>query len=287
MHLLYMKKKIFDYSLDADKETLRQFKECYSEKFVTAAALMPDAHKGYVAPIGAVLVTKAYIVPAWVGFDIGCGMIAIRLKGKNLVEKIRNNIEKIYNEVIHEIPMGVGATNKGKFLTEKTKKEFKIILKKFENGEHDREILRYLQDTASKHLGTLGGGNHFIELDFHKKELWLVIHSGSRGIGHRIAKRYMIKASKSEKEYERTFPLDVKSQLGKEYLNILDFGLEFALLNRLEMSYKVIQILEKVLEMILKNDLKVEYQIQSWGEGGEFNCKRFNDFISKIIKLPT
>lgn len=51
-------KKIFDYSIDADSETLHQFKDCYSEDFVTAAALMPDAHKGYSAPIGAVLITK-------------------------------------------------------------------------------------------------------------------------------------------------------------------------------------------------------------------------------------
>ena len=79
-------KKIFDYSIDADEETLRQFRECYSQNFVTAAALMPDAHKGYVAPIGAVLVTKGYIVPAWVGFDIGCGMIAVRIKGKDILK---------------------------------------------------------------------------------------------------------------------------------------------------------------------------------------------------------
>lgn len=81
-------KKIFDYSIDADNDTLTQFKECYSEEFVTAAALMPDAHKGYSAPIGAVLVTKGKIVPAWVGYDIGCGLIAIRIKGEDILNKI-------------------------------------------------------------------------------------------------------------------------------------------------------------------------------------------------------
>jgi len=67
----------------------------------------------------------------------------------------------------------------------------------------------------------------------------------------------MIKASQSEKDYEKTFPLDVKSQLGKEYLNILDFGLEFALLNRLEMSYKVLEALEDALDEKLKAELWV------------------------------
>ncbi len=271
-----MKKKIFDYSLDADKETLRQFKECYSEKFVTAAALMPDAHKGYVAPIGAVLVTKAYVVPAWVGFDIGCGMIAVRIKGKDILEKVKKNIEAIYNKVVREIPMGVGETNKEKKITLKTRGEFVKLLDKFSKGAHDKRVLQLLKDISLKHLGTLGGGNHFISLNEEENQknkdfVWLVIHSGSRGMGHRIAKEYMIrashtgissnffpknrKASGDEKEYEKTFPLDVKSQLGKEYLNVLDFGLEFALLNRLEMSYKVVKVLEEVLGEKLKAEL--------------------------------
>lgn len=252
-----MEKKIFDYSLDADKETLRQFKECYSQDFVTSAALMPDAHKGYVAPIGAVLVTKGYVVPAWVGFDIGCGLIAIRIKGEDIFEKIKNNINEIYDKVAKEIPMGVGNTNQAKNITTKTKENFRKLLEKFEKGFHDKNILRLLKDAAIKHLGTLGGGNHFIELGYYKKEIWLIIHSGSRGIGHKVAKKYMISASKSETDYEKTFPLDIKSQLGKEYLNILDFGLEYALLNRLEMSYRIVEILEDILKEKLKTELWV------------------------------
>ena len=240
-----MKKPIYNHAVDVDDEALQQFKECSSQKFVTAAALMPDAHKGYAAPIGAVLVTKDYVVPAWVGFDIGCGLIAVRIKGKDVLEKAKKNIETIYSKVMRAIPMGVGNINKEKYLTTKTKKEFKKLIDKFEKTEHDQDILRYLRDTALRHLGTLGGGNHFIELSSYKKELWLVIHSGSRGIGYKVAKKYMIKASQSEKDYEKTFPLDVKSQLGKEYLNVLDFGLEFALLNRLEMSYKAVEAIEE------------------------------------------
>ncbi len=252
-----MEKKVFDYSLDADEETLRQFKECYSQAFVTSAALMPDSHKGYVAPIGAVLATKGYIVPSWVGFDIGCGMIAVRIKGKGIFDKVKNNVDEIYNKVVKEIPMGVGNTNKEKNITKTTIENFKKLLEKFEKGVYDKNILRLLKDTSLKHLGSLGGGNHFIELGFYKKEIWLIIHSGSRGIGHKVAKKYMISASKSETDYERTFPLDIKSQLGKEYLNILDFGLEYALLNRLEMSYKVIGILEGILKEKLKTELWV------------------------------
>ncbi len=252
-------KKIYDYSIDKDEETQRQFRECYSQDFVHEAALMPDSHKGYAAPIGAVLKAKGYIVPAWVGFDIGCGMIAVHIKGKEILEKIRKNSEEIYNKVLLEIPMGVGEYQKENNITEKTKKEFKKLLDKFQQGPIDKNILNMLKNTCLKHLGTLGGGNHFIEIGYYKKEAWLVIHSGSRGIGHKVAKKYMINASgsKDKENYEKTFPLEVNSQLAKEYLNILDFGLEYALLNRLEMSYKVIGAIEQVLGEKLKTELWV------------------------------
>ncbi len=241
---------------------MEQFENCYSENFVVEAALMPDAHVGYAAPIGAVLKTKNFVVPAWVGFDIGCGLIALKIKGNGLVEKARNKREEIYKRVMKKIPMGVGEYNKENNITEKTKKEFKKLLKKFEEGLYDKNILNYLKTSSIKHLGTLGAGNHFIELGYDsktEKELWLVIHSGSRGIGHSVAKKYMIKASKSKEknEYEKTFPLNVKSEVGKEYLNILEFGLEYALLNRLEITYKAIEALNEILAENLKYELWV------------------------------
>jgi len=255
-------KKINNHGLDVDKETLEQFEKCYSENFVIEAALMPDAHLGYAAPIGAVLKTKDFIVPAWVGFDIGCGLIAVKIKGKNLIKKIKNNREEIYKKVMKRIPMGVGEYNKEKNITEKTKKEFKSLLEKFQKGSYDKNILNYLKTAAIKHLGTLGAGNHFIELGFDsktEKELWLIIHSGSRGVGHSVARKYMMGASKSSKksEYEKTFPLNISSEIGKEYLNVLEFGLDYALLNRLEMAYKAIEALNEILEEDLKYELWV------------------------------
>ena len=253
-----MNKKIYNYSIEDDKETLEQFEHCASQDFVVAAALMPDAHKGYVAPIGSVFITKNFIVPSWIGFDIGCGLIAVKIKGKNIFEKIKNNIEKIYKEVHKKIPMGLGNYNNEKNITEKTKKEFQEILKKFSKKSYDKNIFQYLKSASLKNLGTLGGGNHFIEISYDKKtkkEVWLIIHSGSRGIGHEVAKKYMIKASESKTNFEKTFPLDVKSQLGKEYLNLLDFGLEYALLNRLEMSYKIVEIIENIVGEKLKIEL--------------------------------
>src|SRR3989344_488151 len=259
-------KKIYNYGIDVDDKTLEQFKNCYSEKFVVSAALMPDAHLGYAAPIGAVLKTKGFVVPAWVGFDIGCGLIALKIKSKlkNLTEKAKEKQDEIYALVLKNIPMGVGSYNKNEKISEKTKKEFKKILERFETKPRDKTVLNYLKNAAIKHLGTLGGGNHFIELGYdedfpQENELWLIIHSGSRGVGHTVAKKYMINASGSDKknEYEKTFPLDANSQIGKEYLNVLEFGLDYALLNRLEMAYQTIEVLKKVLDENLEYDVWV------------------------------
>ena len=81
-------KKITNFALNPDEKTLEQFKACYSEKYVVKASLMPDAHVGYVAPIGAVLATRGFIVPSWVGYDIGCGMTAAKLP-KNLLKDLK------------------------------------------------------------------------------------------------------------------------------------------------------------------------------------------------------
>ena len=78
------RKFVTNFALEPDEKTLEQFKNCYSEPYVVKASLMPDAHVGYVAPIGAVLATKDYLVPAWVGYDIGCGMTAAKLP-KNIL----------------------------------------------------------------------------------------------------------------------------------------------------------------------------------------------------------
>ncbi len=252
-----LNKKINVFALDVDSETLKQFEECYSQKFVVAATLMPDAHSGYVAPIGAVLQTKDFIVPSWVGFDIGCGLIAVKIQGKNIFEKVKKNSEKIYNEVKKRVPMGLGLLNNKDELSEETKIKFKELVKKLESSKHNKNLVNFIKQTGERNLGSLGSGNHFIELGFFKKELWLIIHSGSRNIGHKTAETYMKKSADSEKEYEKTFPIKADSELGKEYLNVLEFCLDFALQNRLEISKKVIKIIEEIIKEKINSKLWV------------------------------
>ncbi|MDE1848648.1 MAG: RtcB family protein [Nanoarchaeota archaeon] len=253
-----MGKKIFDYSIGSDEATERQFKECYSQKFVLSAALMPDAHLGYVAPIGAVLVTKDYIVPSWVGFDIGCGMIAVKLEGKNILEKIKENKDRVYEIVKTAVPMGLGRANKGHEISADSKRKFEELLGKFQKGPHDRQVYQFIKSVGLRDLGTLGAGNHFLSLNEEEKQksrdfAWLIIHCGSRGLGHEVAKRYMIKSSGSKTEFEKTHPLKANSETGKEYLNLLDFGLEYSLLNRIEISKRVARSLSSLFNEEIKS----------------------------------
>jgi len=249
-----MNKKIFDYSIDTDEETLQQFRDCYSKDFVVSAALMPDAHKGYVAPIGAVLKTKDYIVPAWVGYDIGCGMTAIKIKGKKYLKLIENKKNEIFEEVKKNIPMGLGEINKPERITKKGKEKYEELVNDFQKGPYNKQVLNFLKSgKAERYIGSLGNGNHFISLNKDDSgNIWIIVHSGSRGVGHWVAKMYMKKSAGKRKKFEETYPLKVDSEIGKEYLNLLDFGLKFALLNRMEMVRKTISSIEKILDKKLK-----------------------------------
>ena len=244
-----IKKQITNFALDPEEKTMEQFKACYSEPYVVKAALMPDAHVGYVAPIGAVLATKNMLVPAWVGYDIGCGMTAARLP-KSILKDLKAKAGELYHAVKRNVPMGLGRIHDSDSrITEKTKKEFARILSKFKKGPHNKQVLQFLESGKTvKNLGSLGHGNHFIELDEDPAGIpWIVVHSGSRGIGHWIATLYMKKSSGKQKEFEATHPIPVNSQEGKEYQNLLDFCLEFAKLNRLEIVRQAVLAIEHVL----------------------------------------
>lgn len=243
-----MSKYIANYAIDIDNRTLEQFKSCYELPFVEKAALMPDAHAGYVAPIGAVLITKDYIVPSWVGFDIGCGVTAIKITNKNILEKIINKKDEIYKEVNKAVPMGLGNLSHPQTIHRSSIEKLQDILAEFIKKNHDPEVYKILKNKGISNLGTLGEGNHFIELGTDGAAPWIIIHTGSRNIGHKIATIYMKKAAKNEKEYEKTHALSVTSNEGKEYLNTLHTLLEFALLNRIEISLKVLDALEVVLK---------------------------------------
>jgi tRNA-splicing ligase RtcB len=200
-------------------------------------AIMPDSHQGYGMPIGGVLATKDVIIPNAVGVDIGCGMCAVKT---SLTEIDTETLKKIMGEIRKEIPVGFKKhdeeQNEG--LLPNGKKEFMdsltpIIVKEMSN--------------ALKSLGTLGGGNHFIEIqkgsDGH---IWIMIHSGSRNLGKQVADFYNKKAIELNKKWFSSVPeewelayLPIDSEEGKAYIREMNYCVDFALANRKLMMSRI------------------------------------------------
>ena len=202
-----------------DDAAIAQFNSAMEQDYSVQGALMPDAHLGYSLPIGAVVATEGVVVPAWVGYDIGCGMCALRLDVAP--ETVRDNAEAIFEDIYAAVPVGFNVHQHPKDTDLDPKELSPIGLEMFEKRKGFRA------------LGTLGGGNHFIEIGADEFGFtWTIVHSGSRGVGHGIATAYMRLASGDGKAREGHYPLEIDSDLGASYINDMGWVLAFAMENR-------------------------------------------------------
>lgn len=233
--------KIFtDY---VESSAIEQFVAVMQQPDVKQGALMPDVHAGYVLPIGGVVATEWTIYPAFVGYDIGCGVCTVPI---DLNAALLAGDPAKYRKIVEDaVPVG-----------------FTVHEQPFDLAELERHIGRApdsIRDIAESHLnqvGTLGGGNHFVELGVSEKtgKVHISIHSGSRGMGARVAEKYM-KLSGGEGIH----PIDTREPLGREYLAAMNYCLRWALFNR---------------KMMVKNIMN--------GLGLEFNTYRTPDiFINR------
>ena len=205
-------------------------------------ALSPDGHVGFGMPIGGVLATKDVIIPNAVGVDIGCGMCAVKT---SLTSIDKETLKKIMGEIRKAIPVGFN----------KHKEAQKGILTPklfFEQSQPDTIFLKEY-DNAELSLGTLGGGNHFIEIQKgNDGHIWIMIHSGSRNLGLKVAEHYNKIAIEKNKEWfsntqkELNF-LPIDSKEGQDYLREMEYCVEFALANRKLMMDRVKEVFVKEL----------------------------------------
>lgn len=223
------------YAEILEDTAIEQMVSAMAMPFVTRGALMPDAHAGYSLPIGAVVETEGMIMPAWVGYDIGCGMCAMRLDGID-PDDIKEHGQEILEEIYSTIPVGFNIND--------------LHTPYYTIGLTEVGTLIAKEKNYRRALGSLGGGNHFIEIGVDEnKEVWVVIHSGSRGVGHRIATHYMKLAHPESKAKEGHYGFHIDSQEGKDYAQDLAWALDFALANRKEMMRRVIDAVTTVLDM--------------------------------------
>jgi tRNA-splicing ligase RtcB len=200
-------------------------------------ALMPDAHLGKGATVGSVIPTLGTIIPAAVGVDIGCGMIAVRtqfskpdLTGRDL-SALRKAIEAA-------VPLSAGQYNRE---VSETAKQRIAVLEDLAKVNYDQ-----IAGNWRLQLGTLGSGNHFIEVTLDEQErVWLFLHSGSRGIGNKIAQKHIAVAQKLCERMWISLPDPDLAYLAEgtdefwSYIRDLNWAQRFALLNREEMMDRV------------------------------------------------
>ncbi len=146
-------------------------------------ALMPDCHPGYGMPIGGVIACEDAVIPNAVGVDIGCGMGAV--KTNTIASEVsREQLRKIVTLLKEYIPCGEGKAHKKDQTWEGFDEDMDAYCDRGWFSDHVRDL-------ANRNLGTLGGGNHFIEIQAEDDEhVWLMIHSGSRHLGNVIARFY-------------------------------------------------------------------------------------------------
>ena len=216
------------YAEYLEDTALAQFNSAMEQDYAIKGALMPDAHTGYSLPIGGVVATEGAIVPAWVGYDIGCGMCAIPTNIQ--AAEVKKNAQYIYDAITANIPVGFNVHEDPQESSLDPKDLSAIGQAAFKRRKGFRSI------------GTLGGGNHFIEIGYDTQDLaWIIIHSGSRGIGHGIATDFMRLASGDGKVREGHYALRIDTDLGKSYINDMHWALAYALENRNHMMKVIIE----------------------------------------------
>lgn len=249
------------WTRDIDLKSIDQLKNVARLPFVFHhVAAMPDVHAGMGAIIGSVIATKGAVIPAAVGVDIGCGMLAVRT---NLTKHTFNErkLQRLMQEILFRVPVGFAQRSKENTRW-KSCEPFEEPLK--EILSHEPTMLDpMVKSEWHAQLGTLGGGNHFIELTADEEErLWIMLHSGSRGIGNIMASFFIARAKTLAKENGEELP-DIYLASLKEgtedfdwYMKAAHWAQDYAMANRQI-------ILEDVLEAlrVLKPSTELEGEI--------------------------
>jgi len=218
-------------------------------------ACMPDMHQGYGMPIGTVLASENYIVPNAVGVDIGCGMCAMRtsLFAGSLDVAIR---KKIMGDIRKLIPVGFKHHSGIQEGMPDWSRHWEEI------GDFHKTIVDKEYHSAMKQLGTLGGGNHFIEIQQGSDGyIWVMIHSGSRNLGKKVADHYNKIAVEQNKKWFSQVPkewqlafLPIYEKAGMKYLEEMKFCVDFALANRKIMMNRVMEAMSNHVNVTFYQD---------------------------------
>lgn len=241
------------YTNDIDHGAYEQLLKISQLPFIHShIAAMPDVHLGMGATVGSVIPTRGAIIPAAVGVDIGCGMNAVRLSLP--ADQLPDNLKAVRHAIEDAVPVG--------FAMHKSVKARRSTLQALDPGlerilaRHPTvgKMVKNLSRTWSQQVGTLGGGNHFIEICLDENDdVWIMLHSGSRGIGNVIGRYFIQQAKKDIERLQRNLPdkdlayFDEGTKHFDDYVFAVHWAQDYAMWNRREMMRMVVEAMKGVL----------------------------------------
>lgn len=244
--------KVWQNENNIEVSALAQLDNCSRLPFAFHhIAVMPDVHTGYGVTIGSILATEGVVIPNAVGVDIGCGMCAVKTSIKS-EQLTKDTLKKIMSKIREAIPVGF---NRHKEEQDQNLMPFKLYALDSNNSALPICCREYR--AALKQLGTLGSGNHFIEIQKDAADnIWIMIHSGSRNLGYKVADYYNEIAYDLDVEWHSNtyLPKNKKDSLAflpiedpraKDYMHEMQYCVDFALANRKLMMERIKNIFQE------------------------------------------
>lgn len=241
------------YTRDIDNLALTQLKNLAQLPIVHAhIAAMPDVHAGIGATVGSVIPTKSAVIPAAVGVDIGCGMMAVQLSLRS--SQLPDSLSAMRSAIERAVPVGLGAHKTISIRSSACKRLETQVNYLFDKHPSLLKMQKQARTLWTKQMATLGSGNHFIELCIDEsKHVWLMLHSGSRGIGNSIGRYFIQKAKKDMQGHMHHLPDRDLAYFSEgcanfeNYIEAVEFAQEYARLNREEMMKLALRAIQPFL----------------------------------------
>lgn len=208
--------KIFGHP---DADTLRQMHTCLALGGARGV-LCADSHKGYAHPIGGVIAYRDRISISGVGFDIACGNMACLTDAP--AQDVRKRIERIMDDVVRQVSFGVGRDNP-------TPVDHEL----FDDPVWSLPVVKPLKSAAREQLGTVGGGNHYVDIFLDEQDrVWVGVHFGSRGLGHKTATAFLKAAGGKDGMDVPPAVVEARSTLGQDYIEAMNLAGRYAYAGR-------------------------------------------------------
>lgn len=241
----------------AEEASVQQLQRCLAVSGEDSqGVLCADHHKGYGMPIGGVVASRTHVMPAGVGYDIGCGNLAVRtlLYAKDI------DVSAVMDEIVAKVSFGIGRSNNERIPEHPV---FDAI------ANSESLFQRSLLQLAKSQLGTVGSGNHYVDLfeDRIDGRLWVGVHFGSRGFGHKTATYYLEQAGSKDDSMDAVpASIPLKSKLAEEYLAAMDVAGQYAYAGRDWVVGRVLAILGSTEDRYVHNHHNFAWREQHDGE---------------------